>query len=149
MRQVRTAEAIDMEHPILRTGDDPLLPAVEGARPQAGGWNALDWRQVLGGAVVIIGLVTLAVGWWGISGTSKTHEQLTYLLSGGLVGASLVAVGGIIIIAYQHHADRLALMELERRIAGEFDVLYSKLGLDSVVIPERAEDERSTRSTDR
>lgn len=149
MREVRTAESLEMEHPILSAGDDALLPAVEGPRARAGGLNALDWRQVLGGAVILAGLATLLVGWWGISGTSKTHEQLTYLLSGGLVGASLIAVGGIIIIAYQHHADRLALMELERRIAGEFDLLYSKLGLDGIVIPERAEDQGSARPIDR
>jgi hypothetical protein len=143
MREVRTAESLEMGHPILRTGDEPLLPTVDASRGRAGGLHALDWRQVLGGAAILLGFVALAIGWWGISGTTKTYQQLTYLLSGGLVGASLIAVGGIIVIAYQHHADRLALLELERRIACEFDLLYSKLGLDDMVIPERAEERGS------
>jgi hypothetical protein len=129
-----------MDHPILRTGDEPLLPAVEPSRGRAGGVHALDWRQVLGGALILLGFVALAIGWWGISGTIKTYQQLTYLLSGGLIGAALIAVGGIVIIAYQHHADRLALIELERRIACEFDQLYAKLGLNDMIIPDRAED---------
>jgi hypothetical protein len=93
--------------------------------------------------------VTLAIGWWGISGTIKTYQQLTYLLSGGLIGAALIAVGGVVIIAYQHHADRLALIELERRIACEFDQLYAKLGLVDMVIPERAEDQGAAHPIDR
>jgi hypothetical protein len=129
MREVRIAESLDVEHPILSAGDEPLLPAVEGSNARAGGLNALDWRQVVGGAVVVVGFVTLAVGWWRISGTTKTYEQLNYLLGGGLIGAALVAVGGVVIMAYQHHADRLAMVELERRIAGEFDLLYARLDL--------------------
>lgn len=140
MREVRTAESLPVEHPILRAGDESLLPDVEDSPTRSGGLDALNWRQVLGGGVILAGLVTLAIGWWGISGTTKTHEQLTYLLSGGLVGAALIAIGGFILIAYQHHADRLALLELERRIAGEFDLLYAKLGLDGIVLPDRSED---------
>ena len=131
MREVRIAETLDVEHPILNAGDKPLLPAVEGSNARAGGLNALDWRQVVGGAVVLAGFMTLAVGWWRISGTAKTYQQLNYLLGGGLIGAALVALGGVVIMAYQHHADRLAMVELERRIAGEFDLLYSRLGLST------------------
>jgi hypothetical protein len=131
MPDVRIAQSLDLEHPVLSAADEPLLPAVEGANARAGGLNALDWRQVVGGAVVLIGFATLAVGWWRISGTTKTYEQLNYLLGGGLIGAALVAIGGVVIMAYQHHADRLAMVELERRIAGEFDLLYDRLGLSA------------------
>lgn len=140
MPELRTADPLQVEHTILGTENDPLLPAVESSPARAGGLHALDWRQVLAGGVILAGLVTLAIGWWGISGTTKTYEQLTYLLSGGLIGAALIAIGGFIMVAYQHHADRLALMELERRIAGEFDMLYAKLGLAGIVIPDSSED---------
>ena len=141
MGEVRTAASLDVHHPILNGGEESLLPTVEGTTSRAGGLNALDWRQVVGGAVVLAGFITLSVGWWGISGTTKTYQQLNYLLSGGLVGAALVALGGVVIMAYQHHADRLAMVELERRIAGEFDLLYARLGLPA----QRAEEKGAVR----
>lgn len=140
MAELRTADPLQVEHPILSTEDEPLLPAVESSPGRAGGLHALDWRQVLAGGLILAGLMTLGIGWWGISGTTKTYQQLTYLLSGGLFGAAFIAIGGFVLIAYQHHADRLALIELERRIAGEFDVLYSKLGRAGIILSDRPED---------
>ena len=47
------------------------------------------------GAIVLVaaGAVALLFGWIGVSGTALSHEQLPYLVSGGLVGIILVGVG--------------------------------------------------------
>jgi hypothetical protein len=43
--------------------------------------------------LVVLGVVALIVGWFGISGTGLAAQQNPYLISGGLGGIALIAVG--------------------------------------------------------
>lgn len=43
--------------------------------------------------LVAAGALALLLGWIGVSGSALSHEQLPYLVSGGLVGIVLVGVG--------------------------------------------------------
>ena len=52
-----------------------------------------QWDRAGAAALVITGLLALLLGWIGMSGSVLTYEQLPFLLSGGLVGLSLVTVG--------------------------------------------------------
>ena len=66
-------------------------------------------RQVVAGLAGVAGLVAMAAGWVGVSGTRVISDQLAYLASGAVVGASLVGIAiGILVIDY--------LVELEERI---------------------------------
>jgi hypothetical protein len=139
MAEVVTDEqGSEIIHPVLESEAEPLLGPTQSTRTRSGTLHALDWRQVLGGGLVLVGLVVLGVGWWRISGTTKTNAQLTYLFSGGLIGGALVVIGATVLVAYEHYVDRLALAALKRHVdtrladleaavAGEFDILYSKL----------------------
>ena len=49
--------------------------------------------RVLAGVLVVAGLVALIVGWVGVSGSALAAEQLPYLISGGLGGIGLIAIG--------------------------------------------------------
>lgn len=42
---------------------------------------------------VLIGAIVLLLGWVGISGTALVHEQLSYVVSGAMVGIALVGIG--------------------------------------------------------
>jgi hypothetical protein len=57
------------------------------------------WDRFLAGACIAVGLLALLLGWLGMSGTALQHEQLPYLLSGGVVGAVLVGIGATILLS--------------------------------------------------
>jgi hypothetical protein len=124
-------------HPFLPEDPDSapaLLPESASGRNGVTSFRALDWRQALGGACLLLGALTLVLGWWGMSGTARTDEQLSFLLSGGLGGAAFVATGLTLLMAYEHAADRAAIGGLEERLgrleaglAGEFDAVHEHL----------------------
>lgn len=49
---------------------------------------------VVGGLLVPIGVGAIILGWYGVAHTSYTFEQNSYIVSGGLLGLSLVFIGG-------------------------------------------------------
>ena len=52
-----------------------------------------QWDRTLAAGLVVGGLVAVIVAWVLASGTVLTFEQIPYLMSGGLIGVCLVAVG--------------------------------------------------------
>ena len=52
-----------------------------------------QWDRAGAVALVVAGLHALLLGWIGMSATVLTFQQLPYLLSGGLFGLALIAVG--------------------------------------------------------
>ncbi len=58
-------------------------------------------RWLYGGVgLVLVGVVFIAVGYWGASGTADPAQQLPYMLSGGAVGLALVVVGAFLVGRY-------------------------------------------------
>lgn len=83
---------------------------------------------VLGGLLLPVGLAAVVVGWYGAAHTPRAIEQIPYLISGGLLGVALVAVGGFLLCGYwvaravrenRLQSDRVieALDRLEGRLA--------------------------------
>ena len=51
----------------------------------------------VGGAVLLpLGLVVIVLGWYGASNTPYQYDQLSYLVSGGLLGLGLTFCGGFL-----------------------------------------------------
>ncbi len=48
---------------------------------------------VLGGILAPLGVAVVLLGWWGASKSAYDFEQIPYLISGGLLGLSLVFIG--------------------------------------------------------
>ena len=53
----------------------------------------LQWDRAIAVALVVGGFVTVIVAWVLASDTILTFEQIPYLMSGGLIGVCLVAIG--------------------------------------------------------
>jgi len=105
-----------LQHPYLDEGpvvEETLDP---GGDASGSSTRRLDWRQLLGGLFVVAGLVTLAAGWFGMSGTTQLSAQLAYMFSGGFGGAALIAIGATFFVAFEHHADRLAIQALDMKL---------------------------------
>jgi hypothetical protein len=105
-----------LQHPYFDevSVDDEAQTAEESA---GGAPRRLDWRQLLGGLCVAAGLITLAAGWFGMSGTNRLSAQLAYMFSGGFGGAALLALGATFFMAFEHHADRLAIQALDLKLS--------------------------------
>lgn len=52
-----------------------------------------NWDRTLAVLLAIAGVVLLVVGWFGVSGTGLVAEQNPYLISAGLGGVALLALG--------------------------------------------------------
>jgi hypothetical protein len=55
---------------------------------------------ISGGVLLPLGLILILVGWYGASHTPWLFEQIPYAVSGGLLGAALVIVGGFLYFGY-------------------------------------------------
>jgi hypothetical protein len=103
---------------------DATAPAVQPrtATVSVGG-RVLEWRQAVGGGLVVLGIIGILVAWFQIAGTAEVWKQMPYLASGGVGGAALIAIGITLVVSYEHASDRAALEQLMDR----FDSLEHRL----------------------
>lgn len=108
-----------------RAATDPATAArrVPVRSSTAGSLQSLDWRQAVGGALVVLGMLGIVVAWFGVSGTLDPGEQMPYISSGGFGGAALIAVGVTLLISFEHTRDRDALAQ----VLDELDELRHRL----------------------
>jgi hypothetical protein len=76
-------------------------------------WLRLQWDRVAAGALVVSGLVAIAAGWFGATGTVYPAQQIPYVLSGGLAGITLAGLGAALWVSADLKDEWLALRRLE------------------------------------
>lgn len=105
------------EHPLVVGPPDEARRRAAALRPLASGTlGNLEWRQVLGAVAMVAGVVAVFVAWFGISGTLDPGKQMPYLVSGGIGGAALMAIGLTLFVSLEHARDRAALDEVLERL---------------------------------
>ena len=108
-----TTESMTGNDAVLR--QERLAANVKGLRVPRAGFAVSDrWMLYVGGTLLPLGLVLVLLGWYGASHTVLLFEQVPYLISGGLLGVSLVIAGGFVYFAYW-----LTLLVRENRTARE------------------------------
>lgn len=90
-------------------------------------WLRTQWDRVLGVAAILGGLVALLLGYLGVRDALYPGQQIPYILSGGLVGLTLVGLGAVAWLS--------ADLRDEWRLLDAMDVKLDELGarLDAVV----------------
>lgn len=78
-----------------------------------------QWDRVGAVLCVVAGAVALVVGWFGVSGTLDTAEQLPYVVSGAMVGLFLLGVGALLWLAADLRDEWRKLDDLERHLREE------------------------------
>jgi hypothetical protein len=65
-------------------------------------WSRTGTRALpyVGAAAIFLGIALILLGWRGAANTPLVFEQVPYLISGGLLGAALVALGGLLYFSY-------------------------------------------------
>jgi hypothetical protein len=56
-------------------------------------WLRAQWDRVAAWSMIAGGLISLLVGWYGVSHTAYVAEQMPYVVSAGLFGLSLLGLG--------------------------------------------------------
>jgi uncharacterized membrane protein YcjF (UPF0283 family) len=74
----------------------------------------LYWSGIV---LAAAGLVAIALGWWGASGTRYVYQEIPYLVSGGIFGLALVFIGAALFARYS--VARLLRFWLARLVADE------------------------------
>ena len=99
-------------------------------------------RPVVGWVLTGVGLLAIFLGWFGISGQALVAKQLPFLISGGIGGIALVAIGAVILGTEDLRNDSGRLDRLEKQIAQLHAVLLARadapdVGLDEQESPRR------------
>jgi hypothetical protein len=94
-------------------------------------------RPVVGWALTAIGLLAIFLGWFGISGQALVAKQLPFLISGGIGGIALVAIGAVILGTEDLRNDSGRLDRLEKQIAQLHAVLLARADAPDVSLAER------------
>jgi len=79
---------------------DFLARRARGLRTRAAAGHLDRWLLIIGGVLMPLGVLLVVLGWVGAARTPLPFEQTDYLISGGLLGLSLVFAGGFVYFAY-------------------------------------------------
>lgn len=101
----------------------PLAASTVGRADEQVPVRTYEWRQMLGFALIGIGILAVAIGWFGVSGEAEPWKQMPYLASGGIGGAAAIAVGVTCLISFEHASDRRVLIE----VLGRLEIIESEL----------------------
>ena len=124
--------------PAADSADDAAVARLrrlrESVRGLGGSWRLAENLEqlllIVGGILIPLGVVLIILGWWGAAHTPRLFEQITYAISGGLLGGSLVVAGGFLYFGYWltklvHEGRRQAAL-----ITGALEQLQARLGAD-------------------
>jgi hypothetical protein len=75
----------------LTDGADEIVE--DRARRSIVGWD--QFLLTVSGALMVLGLAVILIGWAGASNSTLIEEQVPYLISGGLFGLALATIGAI------------------------------------------------------
>jgi hypothetical protein len=82
----------------------------------------------LGIGLMVVGVVLVALGWYGASGESEVWKEIPYLISGGLGGLTLAVVGAALYLrASLARQQRLVLVRMLQEQRHQTDRLIEAL----------------------
>lgn len=113
-------------------------------------WLGRALRPYLGWILIGLGALALVIGYFGVSREILVARQVPYFASGGLLGVSLVFIGGIALLIDDlrdadervEHAERVAqerLDHIESAVAELRDVLLAHPDAPTRTLPEATE----------
>ena len=111
---------------------EPAVPEVPPSVVRA--WLLAAGRPYVGWVVIGIGVIALALGWYGVSGESVVAKQIPYLASGGLAGLACIVLGSRLLLIEDLRRDSGRLDRLETMVTELHAVLLTRAG---ATVPEQ------------
>ena len=81
----------------------------------------------IAGGLMTLGPCLILVGWWGAARATLVQEQIAYLVSGGLVGVALTAIGAASLLAHWLTAAEAARRQDHRELMAALEAVTSGL----------------------
>jgi hypothetical protein len=75
-----------------------------------------QWDRVAALVALLLGALALLNGWFGVSGTGLTSEQIPYILSGGLVGLFLFGIAAVLWLSADLRDEWRMLADLDEHL---------------------------------
>jgi len=75
-----------------------------------------QWDRVAALVALLLGALALLNGWFGVSGTGLTSEQIPYIVSGGLVGLFLVGIAAVLWLSADLRDEWRMLADLDEHL---------------------------------
>ncbi len=111
---------------VTRARLEALASKVEDFSVRSGG--ARERQIQLGaGALLVVGVLLVLGAWWGASGTTRLHEQMSYMISGGLGGIALIIVGATLYVRVWLARERYWLARIAAQQQAAHEELISAL----------------------
>jgi hypothetical protein len=79
-------------------------------------WLRANWDRAAAWFCVVLGVVFLFIGWEGVSKSAYPAEQLPFILSGGIGGALMVALGATLLISADLRDEWQKLDRIEKKL---------------------------------
>ncbi len=99
-------------------------------------WLRAEWDRFLGFSLVVLGAVVVFSGYAGVSGTPFVADQLSYLMSGGIVGLFLLGTGATFILLADLHDEWRKLDRVEMQLRGSSGLAHSTLSDPGSIRPD-------------
>jgi hypothetical protein len=107
----------------VAAGQQRLAAGLRRVRRATGGVATERWLAVAGGVLMPLGVLLVLAGWYGAAHTTRLFEEIPYLISGGMLGIVLAAIGASLYFGYWltrlvSHARELVdgMARIERRL---------------------------------
>jgi hypothetical protein len=84
-----------------------------------------------------VGLLAIFLGWFGVSGSALVAKQLPFLISGGIGGIALVAIGAVILGTEDMRKDSGRLDRLEKQVADLHSTLLARADAPDISLAEQ------------
>ena len=130
--------------------DQPIDPLNDDELPDARlfwRWVGRSVRPYAGWALVALGALAILLGYLGVSRESLVAKQLPYLISGGIFGIALVALGAYYLMTEDLRHDSGRLDRLERMVVELHAMLLARSDAPSAEEVQHAVDLLDGRST--
>jgi hypothetical protein len=147
-----------------RRARDETDPGGRSRQPEAGSRSALPedldpalfWRwvarslgktsrPVVGWVLTGVGLLAIFLGWFGVSGSALVAKQLPFLISGGIGGIALVAIGAVILGTEDMRKDSGRLDRLEKQVADLHSILLARADAPEISLADQEASQSSPR----
>jgi hypothetical protein len=84
----------------VASGQERLAAGLRRVRRATGGMANERTLAIAGGVLMPLGILLVLAGWYGASHTTRLFEQIPYLISGGMFGIVLAAIGASLYFGY-------------------------------------------------
>lgn len=74
------------------------------------------WRATLGWVLIGLGVLAVAVAWYQVRDLPDVALQMPYLISGGLGGALVMALGGALLLSQDFRDDKEVVAALSAKV---------------------------------